>query len=197
MLFLAESLSSPVVFNVGEIAPHGAISCVVGAILWFTRFGGRFRFPGVDFCRLEHASELHVAVKFGAVNFRCELSHIPPTYVLSLAKLPWNKTSWSSIKHCQSIVSQAKNMAVHYHAFYKLSLVPWVKQRSPTERCSVVKKLETWLIQDNLRRNWLLVNLGTASRKLQNVIIAFFSHFECFGSVDIAALCSSDLWPGL
>jgi len=50
--------------------------------------GGDFGFQEGDFCRLKHTSELQVAVKFGAVNFRCELSHIPPTYVLSLAKLP-------------------------------------------------------------------------------------------------------------
>jgi len=35
-----------------------------------------------------------------------------------LKKLPWNKSSWPSVKHCQTIVSQAKNMAVHYHVFY-------------------------------------------------------------------------------
>jgi len=39
----------PAVFNVGEIAPQWAILCFVGAILWFTRFGGRFHFPGERF----------------------------------------------------------------------------------------------------------------------------------------------------
>jgi len=43
----------------GRNCPHGAISCVVGAILWFTRFGGRFRFPGGDFCRLKHTQMLN------------------------------------------------------------------------------------------------------------------------------------------
>ena len=54
------SHSCPVVFNVGEIAPPGAISCVVGAIscvvgaiLWLTRFWGRFRFPGGRFLQVK------------------------------------------------------------------------------------------------------------------------------------------------
>jgi len=34
----------PVIFNVGEISPLGVIVCAKGAILWFTRFGGRFQF---------------------------------------------------------------------------------------------------------------------------------------------------------
>jgi len=42
-----------VVFNVGEISPWGEISYVVGAILWFTRFGGRFQFPGGRFLLVE------------------------------------------------------------------------------------------------------------------------------------------------
>ena len=44
--------SIPVVFNGGEIVPQGAILCVTGKILWFTRFGGRFQFPGDDFGKL-------------------------------------------------------------------------------------------------------------------------------------------------
>ena len=37
----------------------GAILCVVGAILWFARFGRRFQFPGGDFCRLKHTQMLN------------------------------------------------------------------------------------------------------------------------------------------
>ena len=48
----------------GRNCPHGAISCVVGAILWFTRFGGRFRFPGGDFCRLKHTQMLNWFQKY-------------------------------------------------------------------------------------------------------------------------------------
>jgi len=41
-----------VIFNVGEIAPLRAILCVVGAILWFAKFGGRFQFPGGRFLQV-------------------------------------------------------------------------------------------------------------------------------------------------
>jgi len=41
-----------VVFNVGEIASLGTILCVVGAILWFVKFGGRFQFPGGRFLQV-------------------------------------------------------------------------------------------------------------------------------------------------
>jgi len=38
------------------------------------------------------------------------------------------------------------------------------------------------------------VKLITASRKLSNVLIVFFSQLECCCTVDVAVLCSSDLW---
>jgi len=63
-------------------------------------------------------------MKFSLVNFRREMSQISPTYVLSLAKLPRNKSPWPSVEHCQTIVPQAKNVTVGYHAFYNLWLVP-------------------------------------------------------------------------
>jgi len=58
-----DRMSIAVVFSEGEIAPQGAISCAVGAILWFTRFGERFRFPGGDFCRLKHTQMLNLFQK--------------------------------------------------------------------------------------------------------------------------------------
>jgi len=52
-----------VVFNVGEFAPQGTISCVVRAILWFTRFGGRFRFPGGRFLQVKTYSNVELISK--------------------------------------------------------------------------------------------------------------------------------------
>jgi len=43
-----------------------------------------------------------------------------PNFVLSLAKLPLNKTSQPSTEHCQNIVLQAKNVTVRYHVFYSI-----------------------------------------------------------------------------
>jgi len=37
----------------GRNRPRRAILCVVGAILWFTRFGGRFQFPEGRFLQVE------------------------------------------------------------------------------------------------------------------------------------------------
>jgi len=49
---LCQQCPRSVVFNGGEIAHRGAILCVMGAILWFTRLGANFSFQGSDFCRL-------------------------------------------------------------------------------------------------------------------------------------------------
>jgi len=46
-------LYRPVVFNMGEIDPQGEILRVVDAILWLTRFGGRFQFTGGRFLHVE------------------------------------------------------------------------------------------------------------------------------------------------
>jgi len=56
-------LSESVVFNMGEIAPQGTISCVVGSILWFTIFGGRFWFPGGRFLQVETYSNVKLIPK--------------------------------------------------------------------------------------------------------------------------------------
>ena len=50
-------------------APQGAISCVVGAILWFTRFGGRFRFPGGRFLQVKTYSNVSLIPKNNSCYF--------------------------------------------------------------------------------------------------------------------------------
>jgi len=42
-----------------------------------------------------------------------------------------------------------KNVATHYHVFYNLCFVSWVKHCSSV--CSIVKMLQMWLLPDNLR----------------------------------------------
>jgi len=67
---------------------------------------------------------LQVAVKFGPVNFRRKLSKTPPTVCVIISKIALKQVfmtfSKASPNHCFS----GKNVAVRYHMFYKLWLVP-------------------------------------------------------------------------
>ena len=47
----------------GRNRPQRAISCVVGAILWFTRFGGDFGFQGGRFLQVETYSNVELIPK--------------------------------------------------------------------------------------------------------------------------------------
>jgi len=103
----------PVVFDVGEIAPQGAISCVVGAILWFTRFGGRFHalwgrfcnlrdlggdfgFQGGDFCRWKHTQMLNWFQKINICYFGIKAfdARSTPWFVTKVIK---HISDWSRI----------------------------------------------------------------------------------------------------
>jgi len=48
-----------VAFNSGKIDPKGVILCVMGAILWFSRFRGDFTFERGDFCGLDYTKILN------------------------------------------------------------------------------------------------------------------------------------------
>jgi len=65
-------------------------------------------------------SEFHVAVKFGAVNYRRELSQIPQTVCVIIGKIALKQVFMAFRKALPNHCSQAKNMAVHYRMFYKL-----------------------------------------------------------------------------
>jgi len=65
-------------------------------------------------------SELQVAVKFGAVNFRRELSQIPLTVCVIISKIALKQVFMAFGKAFPNHCFTGKNMADHYHVFYKL-----------------------------------------------------------------------------
>jgi len=100
-----------VFFNVGEIAPQCSISCVVGAILWFTRFGGDFGFERDDFCRLKHTPMFNWFKKINICYFGIKAFHgrLTPCFVTKVIK---HISDWSRISQTTATLF-LKNASLH------------------------------------------------------------------------------------
>jgi len=75
---------------------------------------------GIDF---SGDSNMEVAIKFGAVSFCHELSQIPPIVCVIISKIALEQVFMAFGKALPNHCFIGKNMAVHYHVFYKLWLV--------------------------------------------------------------------------
>jgi len=65
---------------------------------------------------------LQVAVKFSLIIFRHELPQIPLTLCVIFSKIALKQVlmTFGTLEHCQTIVSQAKNVTFRCLVFYNL-----------------------------------------------------------------------------